>query len=114
MNAILILVSPSTPVLLPRLLNKARVVAGKVVVLEVDREGDKTTGREGTGSTRIGQAMAIKAAHHIPILATPHHHHQGGTGVAGAVPDSIGGVITGMTVINTEGGMEDIEDTKHL
>ena len=84
-------------------------------VLVVDREGDKTTGREGTGSTRIGQATAIMAAHHILTTATHHHHHQGGTGVAGKVPDSIGGVITGMTVIDTEGGITvDTEDTEHL
>ena len=83
------------------------------VVLEVDREGDKTIEIEGTGSTRKGQAMATMVALNTLTLAT-HHHHQGGTGVAGEVPDSTGGVITGMIVIDTEGDkMEDTEGTEN-
>ena len=84
------------------------------VVLEVDREGDKTIEIEGTGSTRKGQAMATMVALNTLTLATHHHHHQGGTGVAGEVPDSIGDVITGMIVIDTEGDkMEDTEGTEN-
>ena len=80
----------------------------------MDRVGDLITGTGVTDIVRIDQAMVIKAASPTPTLATHHHHHQGGTGVAGEVPDSIGDVITGMIVIDTEGGkMEDTEGTEN-
>ena len=77
-----------------------------VVVLEVDRAGEETTGTGGTDSTRIGQDMASQAASHTHTLTTHHHHHQGGTGVVGVVPGSrdrdIGDVTIGIAMKDTE------------
>ena len=101
---------------------RARVVAGTVVVLGVDREGEEITGTGGIDSTRIGLAMATQAICHTHTLTTHHLHQQGGTGLVGEVPGSrdTGDVTTGIAVKDTEEdtvgdtvvGTEDIDNTE--